>query len=64
MSPYLTKAIHQRAYADAYRRWAEANRLGLQRHRLEYAWPSTSKDPADRQHVSPLGGTALEKEQR
>jgi hypothetical protein len=66
MSPYLTKAIHQRAYADAHAKYVESVRLGIEKDRRERFFPSTSRDAADgnRRHVSQLGGVALPKEQR
>jgi predicted GNAT superfamily acetyltransferase len=64
MSKYLTKAIHQRAYAQAYARHVDSVRRGLAHDRLESMWPSTEKVEGGRQHVSPLGGVALPQGQK
>jgi hypothetical protein len=58
MSKYLTKTLHQRAYAEAYARHQESLRLGLLEHyRNSTLFPSTVG--GDRGPCSPLGGVAV-----
>ena len=64
---YFKNAFQRRAYADAHAKWEEGNRLGLEQHRREVAWPSTSRNTVEgaRGATSPLGGTATQqKDQR
>jgi hypothetical protein len=49
-------------YREAYARHVEGQRLGLQEmHKADF-FPSTAE--GSRQHVSPLGGTAVAAEQK
>jgi hypothetical protein len=56
--------MHQQMHAQSYAKWQEGNLLGLQKHRLEQAWPSTNKETPEgmRGATSPLGGMAVQKE--
>jgi hypothetical protein len=63
----IKSAFLRRAYAEAHAKWEEGNRLGLEQHRREWAWPSTSPNTVEGQRgsCSPLGGQAVEpKDQR
>jgi hypothetical protein len=52
-SPFLAQL-----YREAFARHQESLRLGMEEHRRELAWPSTSRNTVEgeRQCVSPLGG--------
>lgn len=54
-SPFLAQL-----YREAHAKWEEGNRLGLEQHRREIAWPSTSRNTVEGQRagVSQLGGVA------
>ena len=57
MTVEIKSAFLRRAYADAFAKWEEGNELGLEQHRREVAWPSTSRNTVEGERGcgSPLG---------
>jgi hypothetical protein len=63
VTDYFKNDFQRRAYAEAYAKWEEGNRLGMDEHRKALAWPSTSRETVEgaRGAVSKLGGQAVER---